>query len=143
VSQVLLATVLPAVESSFSPEEKQHVVQENQGFTRERGKHARSTQGNRDRHDRRGARGLSAHPARPRVATTGPGGHPLNGALWFVWDGTALWLNSPTCSQRWSELDRDPRVGVLVDDGGIDLLRLRGVELTGSAEGRRPARARR
>jgi hypothetical protein len=69
-----------------------------------------------------------------RVATVGPGGHPHTGALWFVWDGTALWLNSLTRSRRWTDLGRDPRLSVLVDDGGFDFLRLRGVELLGSAE---------
>jgi len=29
-----------------------------------------------------------------RVATLGPGGHPHVSALWFVWDGTALWLKA-------------------------------------------------
>lgn len=69
-----------------------------------------------------------------RVATVGPGGHPHAGALWFVWDGHALWLNSLTRSRRWTDLGRDPRLSVLVDDGGFDFLRLRGVELLGSAE---------
>lgn len=69
-----------------------------------------------------------------RVATIGPGGHPHAGALWFVWDGSALWLNSLTRSQRWTDLVRDPRLSVVVDDGGLDFLRLRGVELLGRAE---------
>ncbi|MGI5460341.1 pyridoxamine 5'-phosphate oxidase family protein [Streptomyces sp. CA-249302] len=69
-----------------------------------------------------------------RVATVGPGGHPHAGALWFVWDGTALWLNSLTRSQRWTDLGRDPRLSVLVDDGGFEFLELRGVELLGKAE---------
>ncbi|MFF0011436.1 pyridoxamine 5'-phosphate oxidase family protein [Streptomyces sp. NPDC005374] len=68
-----------------------------------------------------------------RVATVGPGGHPHNGALWFAWDGSALWLNSLVRSQRWTEVSRDGRVSVVVDDGGFDFLRLRGVELLGRA----------
>lgn len=66
-----------------------------------------------------------------RVATIGPGGAPHASALWFVWDGTAVWLNSLVRSQRWTDLSRDPRLSVVVDDGGADFLRLRGVELTG------------
>lgn len=66
-----------------------------------------------------------------RVATIGPGGSPHASALWFVWDGAALWLNSLVRSQRWTDLSRDPRLSVIVDDGGSDFLRLRGVELTG------------
>jgi hypothetical protein len=69
-----------------------------------------------------------------RVATLGPGGHPHASALWFVWDGTALWLNSLVRSQRWTDLGRDPRVSVVVDDGGADFLKLRGVELAGTAD---------
>jgi nitroimidazol reductase NimA-like FMN-containing flavoprotein (pyridoxamine 5'-phosphate oxidase superfamily) len=68
-----------------------------------------------------------------RVATVGPGGRPHASALWFVWDGAALWLNSLVRSRRWSDLGRNPRLSVIVDDGDTDFLRLRGVELTGRA----------
>lgn len=60
---------------------------------------------------------LRAHPL-CRVATVGPGGHPHVSALWFVWDGAALWLNSLIRSQRWADPGRDPRLSVIVDDGG-------------------------
>lgn len=69
-----------------------------------------------------------------RVATVGPGGHPHNGALWFVWDGTDLWLNSLVRSQRWTDIGKDARLSALVDDGGFEFLKLRGVELLGRAE---------
>jgi hypothetical protein len=69
-----------------------------------------------------------------RVATAGPGGRPHVSALWFVWDTTALWLNSLTRSRRWSDAMADARVSVIVDDGGLDFLRLRGVELEGRVE---------
>ena len=69
-----------------------------------------------------------------RVATIGPGGGPHASALWFAWDGTALWLNSLVRSQRWTDLARDARLSVVVDDGGPDFLRLRGVELSGRAQ---------
>lgn len=69
-----------------------------------------------------------------RVATAGPGGRPHASALWFVWDGTALWLNSLTRSRRWADIGDHPDISVLVDDGGFDFLRLRGVELLGRAE---------
>ncbi|WP_210588530.1 pyridoxamine 5'-phosphate oxidase family protein [Streptomyces sp. GESEQ-35] len=68
-----------------------------------------------------------------RVATVGPDGHPHTSALWFVWDGSALWLNSLTKSRRWADIGRSHRISVIVDDGGFDFLRLRGVELLGSA----------
>ncbi|UGQ11449.1 pyridoxamine 5'-phosphate oxidase family protein [Yinghuangia sp. ASG 101] len=69
-----------------------------------------------------------------RVATVGAGGSPHLSALWFVWDGTALWLNSLTRSQRWTDITRDQRVSLIVDDGGSDFLSLRGIELQGTAE---------
>jgi hypothetical protein len=67
-----------------------------------------------------------------RVATVGRDG-PHATPLWFVWDGTFLWLHSLTRSQRWTDLARDPRIGVVVD-AGEQYLELRGVELTGTVE---------
>jgi hypothetical protein len=67
-----------------------------------------------------------------RVATIGPDG-PHATPLWFVWDGAALWLYSIVRSQRWADLQRDPRVGVVVD-AGRDYVELRGVEITGRVE---------
>lgn len=68
-----------------------------------------------------------------RVATVGPGGSPHVSALWFVWDGTSLWLNSLIRSQRWTDVGRDPRLSVIIDAGGADFSGLRGVELRGRA----------
>ncbi|MGP3991690.1 pyridoxamine 5'-phosphate oxidase family protein [Streptomyces sp. 3N207] len=68
-----------------------------------------------------------------RVATVGRRGAPHLGALWFCWDGAALWLYSLTRSRRWAQLRHDPRLAVLVDDGE-EYGELRGVELSGRAE---------
>jgi len=68
-----------------------------------------------------------------RVATVGKDGSPHASALWFVWDGTSLWLNTIVRSQRWTNFMRDPRVAVLVD-GGDAYGELRGVELLGRVE---------
>jgi hypothetical protein len=67
-----------------------------------------------------------------RVATASPHGPHLT-PLWYVWDGTALWLTSVVASQRWTDLLRDPRVAVLVD-AGEDYGELRGAELRGTVE---------
>lgn len=67
-----------------------------------------------------------------RVATRDAEGSPHVAPLWFVWDGTSLWLTSIVKSQRWTDLARDPRVAVVVD-AGEDFMELRGVELRGSA----------
>ena len=69
-----------------------------------------------------------------RVATVGPLGRPHASALWFVWDGSALWLNSLVRSRRWTDLAHNPQLSAVVDDGGADFGRLRGVELTGDVE---------
>ncbi|GAB2624301.1 pyridoxamine 5'-phosphate oxidase family protein [Streptomyces capparidis] len=68
-----------------------------------------------------------------RVATVSPDGTPHVSPLWFLWDGAALWLYSLTRSRRWADIRRDPRIGVVVDDGH-DYGELRGVELGGRAE---------
>ena len=68
-----------------------------------------------------------------RVASLGADGGPHNSALWFVWDGTSLWLNTIVKSQRWTNLLRDPRVSILVD-GGESYGELQGVELLGRVE---------
>jgi PPOX class probable F420-dependent enzyme len=68
-----------------------------------------------------------------RVATVGADGSPHVAPLWYVWDGTALWLNSIVKSQRWTDLVRDPRISVVID-GGDDYMELHGIELSGRAE---------
>ncbi len=68
-----------------------------------------------------------------RVATVGSDGAPHVSPLWFGWSEGALWLFSITRSRRWKDLERDPRVSVVVD-AGVDYAELRGVEITGRAE---------
>ncbi|MGP8303576.1 pyridoxamine 5'-phosphate oxidase family protein [Streptomyces inhibens] len=68
-----------------------------------------------------------------RVATVGGDGAPHVGALWFVWDGVALWLYSITRSKRWAQLCKNPRIAVVVDDGH-EYGELRGAELAGHAD---------
>jgi hypothetical protein len=67
-----------------------------------------------------------------RVATVGPDG-PHATPLWYAWHGGALWLTSVVRSQRWADLQRDPRVAVVVD-AGTSYDELRGVELRGRVE---------
>ncbi len=69
-----------------------------------------------------------------RVATVGARGTPHISALWFVWDGTAVWFNSLVRSQRWTDLTGNPQLSALIDDGDTDFGRLRGVQLTGRVE---------
>lgn len=67
-----------------------------------------------------------------RVATVGADGAPHVTPLWFVWDGAALWLTSIVRSQRWTDVQRDSRISVVVD-AGVDFMELRGVEIQGRA----------
>jgi hypothetical protein len=68
-----------------------------------------------------------------RLASVKGTGAPHLSALWFVWDGNALWVTSIVKSQRWTDIARDRRVSVLVDTGH-DFGELRGVEISGRAE---------
>ncbi|WP_416972816.1 pyridoxamine 5'-phosphate oxidase family protein [Streptomyces sp. 4F14] len=68
-----------------------------------------------------------------RVATVSTDGTPHVSALWFLWDGSSLWLYSVVRSKRWTHLRRDPRVAVVVDTGE-EYDQLRGVELSGTVE---------
>jgi hypothetical protein len=67
-----------------------------------------------------------------RVATVGGDGAPHVTPLWFAWDGESLWLTSLVKSQRWTDLERDERISVVVD-AGTDYTELRGVEIRGKA----------
>ena len=67
-----------------------------------------------------------------RVATISHDG-PHIAPLWFVWDGTSMWLTSIVKSQRWTDLMRDPRIAIVVD-GGHDYNELVGVEIKGRVE---------
>jgi Pyridoxamine 5'-phosphate oxidase len=67
-----------------------------------------------------------------RVATVGTNG-PHATPLWFVWQDGAIWLTSLSRSQRWTDLQNDPRIAVVVD-AGEGYTELRGVELRGRVQ---------
>ena len=87
---------------------------------------------------------LDAYLGTERTCTVATVSHdgPHVTALWFVWDGECVWLYSITRSQRWTDLQRDPRVALLVE-AGEEYNELRGVEVHGrsrsSARCRAPA----
>lgn len=68
-----------------------------------------------------------------RVATVSSSGQPHVSPLWFVWDGASLWLNSVVRSQRWADIEHEPRISVVVD-AGTAFQELRGVELSGAVD---------
>jgi hypothetical protein len=63
------------------------------------------------------------------MGSQGPHVNPL----WFVWHDDAIWLYSIVRSQRWVNVEKEPRVAVVVD-AGEEYRELRGVELLGIAE---------
>ncbi len=67
-----------------------------------------------------------------RVASLRADGSPDVTPLWFAWVDGSLWLSSLLRSQRWTNLARDPRVSVVIDDGDT-YETLRGIELSGRA----------
>jgi len=68
-----------------------------------------------------------------RLATVDANGQPHVSPVWFVWDGECVWVNSIVKSQRWTDVMRNPLVGLTVD-AGTAYFELRGVEITGRAE---------
>jgi nitroimidazol reductase NimA-like FMN-containing flavoprotein (pyridoxamine 5'-phosphate oxidase superfamily) len=68
-----------------------------------------------------------------RVATASPDGRPHISPLYFAWDGESMWMYSLVRSQRWADLQRNPRCSVVVDAGN-EYSELRGVELYGEVE---------
>jgi hypothetical protein len=68
-----------------------------------------------------------------RLASVDSTGAPHVAPLWFVWDGSAMWINSIVRSQRWVDVSRENRVSVVVDDG-VEFGELRGVELRGRVD---------
>ena len=64
------------------------------------------------------------------MASISAGGAPHVSPLWFLWHDGGLWLNSVVRSQRWRDLERDPRISAVID-AGEGFAQLRGVELSG------------
>jgi PPOX class probable F420-dependent enzyme len=76
---------------------------------------------------------LLAENLKVQVASVGPDGAPhLSTLFYIVRDGRiAFWTYAK--SQKIRNLERDPRVSALVEDG-VDYFELRGVSITGRAE---------
>ena len=68
-----------------------------------------------------------------RVATIGAQDRPHVAPLWFVWDGSALWLYSIVKSRRWTDIQRRPQLAIVID-AGTEYVELHGVEISGTAE---------
>jgi PPOX class probable F420-dependent enzyme len=67
------------------------------------------------------------------LATIGPDGVPDPVGMWFVLIDGDIWMRTYAKSQKVTNLRRDPRVSLLVEDGER-YAELRGVQLTGRLE---------
>ena len=79
---------------------------------------------------------ISQYLERSRTAvmvTNGPQGHPHAVAMWFALVDGVIWFETKAKSQKATNLRRDPRITVLVEDGET-YDSLRGVSLEGTAE---------
>ena len=68
-----------------------------------------------------------------QVATIGKDGSPHLAPMWFVMEGDTIVFRSFTRSQKIVNLQRDPRLTVLAEDGDA-YAELRGVMITGEAQ---------
>jgi PPOX class probable F420-dependent enzyme len=50
------------------------------------------------------------------LATTGPGGGPHLGPVWYFWDGAAVRISTPGWTRKVADIRADPRVALGVDD---------------------------
>jgi nitroimidazol reductase NimA-like FMN-containing flavoprotein (pyridoxamine 5'-phosphate oxidase superfamily) len=73
-----------------------------------------------------------AHQRVCRIATVSADGAPHQTPLHFVWVRPLLWVSSVVQSQRWKDIQRDPRVSAIIDSGAT-YAELQGVELRGTA----------
>lgn len=78
--------------------------------------------------------GVAEFLAESRTAiftTIGPDGVPDPVPMWFVMDGDMLWMRTYAKSQKVRNVERDPRVAILIEKGER-YVELRGVQLTGT-----------
>jgi PPOX class probable F420-dependent enzyme len=50
------------------------------------------------------------------LATTGPSGTPHVAPVWYLWDGTQFSISTPRTTTKVSDIIRDQRVAICVDD---------------------------
>ncbi|HEY2262022.1 MAG TPA: TIGR03618 family F420-dependent PPOX class oxidoreductase [Streptosporangiaceae bacterium] len=50
------------------------------------------------------------------LVTTGPGGSPHAGPVWYLWDGAEIRISTTRTTQKVADIERDPRVAFCVDD---------------------------
>ncbi len=74
-----------------------------------------------------------AEPLIARVATTRPDGRPHVVPVWFYWDGTSVYMETPPTFVKAKNLTANPNIAISIDitEGG---LRFKAVILEGKAE---------
>lgn len=67
------------------------------------------------------------------LSTIGPDGVPDPVGMWFVLRDGDIWMRTYASSQKARNVERDPRVAILVEDGD-SYTELRGVQISGTLE---------
>lgn len=67
------------------------------------------------------------------LSTIGPDGVPDPVGMWFVLRDGDIWMRTYASSQKARNVERDPRVAILVEDGD-SYTELKGVQITGTLE---------
>ena len=67
------------------------------------------------------------------ITSNGMGGYPHPMPMWFVLDDGSVRMSTFRASQKVKNIQRDPRVSLLVESG-VEYAELRGVVIYGSAE---------
>jgi PPOX class probable F420-dependent enzyme len=61
-------------------------------------------------------RDLLGPPNFATIVTLMPSGQPQASVVWFTYDGTHIWVNSADGRQKNSNMERDPRVTLMIMD---------------------------
>jgi PPOX class probable F420-dependent enzyme len=63
-----------------------------------------------------------SRPIIARIATVSPDQHPHVVPVWYLWDGTSLWISSYRSSRKMRDLQANPACSVVIDEAesGVD-----------------------
>jgi len=83
---------------------------------------------------RKWVKDLMSEPGIARLGTANPKTHqPHVTPVWFEWDGKVLWISAFISTRKARDVDRNPRISVLIDDHSPEKP-ARAVLLEGQAE---------
>jgi nitroimidazol reductase NimA-like FMN-containing flavoprotein (pyridoxamine 5'-phosphate oxidase superfamily) len=59
-------------------------------------------------------------PLIARIATADETGQPHVVPVWYVWDGEALWISSYSNTRKISDLKKNPKISIAIDDSDVN-----------------------